>query len=592
MKKSSGINDIIYLFKPYWKYSKSMIILLIIVASVCPALATVGSVLYQQTVVTALSDGRSFQYIFITVIWLSIIIFLPQVVSSVLDICVTTISFEKVERKISRDIYDKARKTDYKYFDTPEFYDNYTWTINERIGKANEARSMIISFFASVTTIVSIIGLIVTQDFIIVLITVAALSISLFIGFKNNKILYKKHEDGAKAYRSLSYINRVFYNKEWAADIKTTNVDDKLMRQYNNSYDDVFGTIKKYRGRIAGYNCLSFALSFFVQVAITMYLCYRVMNGELPIGSFVGLIAASGVLKDRLAQLFNFVQNFNRLSYYAEHLREFEELPSPIENSLDVGDTDCSVPFEVELKNVSFAYPGSSFKLKNINLTIHKGEKIAIVGENGGGKTTLTKLLLRLYDTDSGEILINGRNIKEYDIHKLRENIGIAPQQPNLYAMSFKDNMTLYGGTADDGKIEQICNMFDLNKVLEKTHSTLESNLTREFDENGILLSGGEMQKLALARLYVKKFGLLILDEPSSALDPISEYKLNRIIFNTSSETTTVMIAHRLSNIRDADCIYLIRCGEIAERGTHDELMARGGEYCEMFNKQSEKYNK
>ena len=125
---------------------------------------------------------------------------------------------------------------------------------------------------------------------------------------------------------------------------------------------------------------------------------------------------------------------------------------------------------------------------------------------------------------------------------------------------------------------------------MRKTNATLDSHLTREFNEDGVLLSGGELQRLALARLYIKGFGLIILDEPSSALDPISEYELNKIIFNTSSNTTTIMIAHRLSNIRDADCIYLINDGEIVEQGTHDELINQRGKYFEMFKKQSEKY--
>lgn len=590
MKKFSSIKNILYLFKPYWKHSKLMIIVLVIVSSVCPALATAGSVLYQQTIVSALSTGQDLECIFITALWLSVIIFVPQIITNLIDICVTTLSFEKAEKKIKKDIYFKAKNTDYKYFDSPDFYDNYTWTINERVQKANEARGMIISFFSSITTIASIVGVIATQDLLIVVITIISLSLSLFIGSKTNQLLYKKQEENLRPYRALSYIHRIFYNKEWAADIKTTNVSEVLMREYENSYDDVFQIIKKYRGKIALYNSLTLILSLIVQLTITMYLCYQVISGKVLIGSFVGLIAASGVLKDRLAKLFDFVQNSNKLSYYAERLKQFEELVSPIENCISGVAPDQSGKYEIEFRNIDFSYPNSSFKLKNINIRIKKGEKIAIVGENGGGKTTLTKLLLRLYDPDSGVILINGRNIKEYNINTLREYIGIAPQTPNIYAMSFRDNITIYDNSVTDDRIDEICELFDLNKVLRKTNATLDSHLTREFNEDGVLLSGGELQRLALARLYIKGFGLIILDEPSSALDPISEYELNKIIFNTSSNTTTIMIAHRLSNIRDADCIYLINDGEIVEQGTHDELINQRGKYFEMFKKQSEKY--
>lgn len=590
MKKKNDIKNIVFLFNPYWKHNKLMMVVLIVVSSLCPAVATAGSVVYQQTFVTALSKGQNIQYIFLTVVWLSLIIFVPQIIQSVIDICVTTLSFEKVEMKIKKDIYEKVKRTDYKYFDNPDFYDNYTWTVNERVQKANEARDMLVTFFSSVVTIASVIGLIAMQDLMIVLITVISLSLSLLLGFKNNQLLYKKHEEGVKPYRVISYVHRVFYEKVWAVDIKSTNISQKLMEQLDKAYNDVFGIIKKYRGKIAFYKCMMFFLSFVVQVTLTMYLCYQVIIGKIPIGSFVGLIAASGVLKERLALLFNFIQNSNSLSYYAERLRQFEELVSPIENGISDGLPVNSTAHEVEFRNVSFAYPNSSFQIKDISFTIHRGEKIAFVGENGVGKTTLTKLFLRLYDVDNGEIYVDGKNIKEYDVQELRKSIGIAPQTPNLYAMSLRDNMMLYNDCEMDKKLYEACEIFDINEVLIKANASIDKSLTREFEEDGIILSGGEVQKLALARLYINKFGLLILDEPASSLDPLSEYKLNKIMFDQSTETTTIMIAHRLSNIRDADCIYLIDKGEITEQGTHDELMALRGKYYEMFSKQAEKY--
>ena len=241
-------------------------------------------------------------------------------------------------------------------------------------------------------------------------------------------------------------------------------------------------------------------------------------------------------------------------------------------------------PLSLELRDVSFAYPESDFCLKHLSLKIEPGEKIGIVGENGAGKSTMAKLLLRLYDVDSGAILYNGKPIGEWDVHGLRRRVGIAFQDANLYALTLRENLQYYNPEASDERRRKALKTVGLERL-----DDLEKTVSREFLEDGIMLSGGETQRLALARLLMDDFGLMILDEPSSALDPLAEYKMTKLMFDVSN-TTTIMIAHRLSTIRDADRIYLISDGEVAEQGTHNELMALNGKYAEMFRKQAENY--
>ena len=273
-----------------------------------------------------------------------------------------------------------------------------------------------------------------------------------------------------------------------------------------------------------------------------------------------------------------------RVSEQAEQAREFFDLPSVIEPS--TGETPPKGPLSLELRDVSFAYPESDFCLKHLNLRIEPGEKIGIVGENGAGKSTLAKLLLRLYDIDSGAILYNEKPIGEWDVHELRKRVGIAFQDANLYALTLRENLQYYNPEASDQRRLKALKTVGLDRL-----DDLEKKVSREFLEDGIMLSGGETQKLALARLLMDDFGLMILDEPSSALDPLAEYKMTKLMFDVSN-TTTIMIAHRLSTIRDADRIYLISGGEVAEQGTHEELMALNGKYAEMFRKQAENYTK
>ena len=283
----------------------------------------------------------------------------------------------------------------------------------------------------------------------------------------------------------------------------------------------------------------------------------------------------------------------NRYALYSRKLQSFFKAESTIESpktptGRELTPKTTDMPFAVEMKNVSFSYDNSNFALKNISMSIKPGQKIAIVGENGAGKSTLTKLLLRLYDTSSGDILINGQPIRDYDVHALRSDIGIAFQNTNLFAMTLAENMKLYREVSDE-KLNEVVGKLGLSSVLKKFDCGLDAQVTKEFDKNGIVLSGGETQKLGLARLFTGQFGLLILDEPSAALDPIAEYELNKVIMELR-DTTTIMISHRLSTVRDADCIYLIENGEIAECGSHAELMKQDGKYAAMFNMQAEKY--
>ncbi|MCL2518786.1 MAG: ABC transporter ATP-binding protein/permease [Oscillospiraceae bacterium] len=327
---------------------------------------------------------------------------------------------------------------------------------------------------------------------------------------------------------------------------------------------------------------------------IFMYLVWQITQGNLTLGSFAGMVIAANALQGQLGMIFNFYTQAQEMSIYADKIKAFFELESVIEPEIS-GKEYATVPegsFGIELKDMSFAYDNSNFNLKNINFSVKPGEKIAIVGENGAGKTTLTKLLLRLYDPTDGEILINGVSLKEYYARKLRLNIGVAFQDSPIYSsLTMAQNMTIYNDSTEANLLD-VAKLLGLDRVMEKSNADLHSEVTREFDKNGLILSGGERQRLSLSRLFTGEFGLLILDEPTSSLDPLAEYEMNKIIFNRANKTTTVFISHRLSNIRDADCIYLIDGGVIAEKGTHSELMNMHGKYYEMFTKQAENYTK
>ena len=245
-----------------------------------------------------------------------------------------------------------------------------------------------------------------------------------------------------------------------------------------------------------------------------------------------------------------------------------------------------TTPPRVEMINITKTY-GSIRSLRGVNLELAPGEVLGLVGDNGAGKSTLVKLLMRFYDPTEGEILLNGKNIKEYDLDEYRHSFGTLFQDFQIYAASLGENVKM--GLVESRDEAMIKKALMTAGVADNLRD-LSVPLLREYDKNGRLVSGGEAQKIAIARAFLKNPHTYILDEPSSALDPISEYNLNRTLFELSKDKTVIFISHRLSTTRMAEQIYMMEQGRVIEEGNHEELLARGGRYAEMFEKQAEKY--
>jgi ATP-binding cassette subfamily B protein len=295
-------------------------------------------------------------------------------------------------------------------------------------------------------------------------------------------------------------------------------------------------------------------------------------------------------------------------SLFIEKYREFLRFVPEIKD----GETDLPKFESLEFKDVSFSYDFAShpkykfhengyeppktdsgkYVLKNVNLKLTAGEKIAIVGYNGAGKTTLIKLMMRLYDATKGEILYNGRNIKDYEPKTYRQKIGTVFQDYKIFAATVAQNVKngIYDEKTDKQTVLSALESADFTEKLLSLENGIDTHLTREFNDEGTNLSGGESQKVAIARVFAKDFPIVIMDEPSSALDPMAEYNLNQSILNNTKDKAVIFISHRLSTTRIADKIYMFSGGELIEQGSHEELLEQNGKYAEMFRLQSEKY--
>jgi ATP-binding cassette subfamily B protein len=380
-------------------------------------------------------------------------------------------------------------------------------------------------------------------------------------------------------------MRRLFFVREMQADLRSTKVRGFLFKMYRQAVQDRVEIARRYRNGVFGWYIISILTRRLPMFAVVVYVVYGLLNGQFEsIGLFATLIAAAEEFNGQFEGIAYFIGELTKHAAYGGQVRSFFEFNS----SLETQEGGLGAPegkLGLELRGVAFRYPHSDFALRGVSLTIAPGEKIAIVGENGAGKSTLMKLLLRLYDIDGGEILYNGVRIREYNPQALRAKIGVAFQQPNAFALTLRENLQTYR-KADDDVLRRALEDVGLQRLAGR----LDSEVTKEFDEEGVMFSGGEAQKLGLARLLVGGFGLLLLDEPSSALDPLAERAVTRLMFEQADTATTIMVAHRLSTVRNADRIYLMDDGTIAEQGTHGALMELRGKYYEMFTKQAENY--
>ena len=591
-KYIGSFKGIAFLLKYYWKYGRWLMIWTLFFACVFNPARTVIQTLWSKILIDGYENGKSFGEIALLFCGVYGMLFVMWLIQRVYRITYYDKKLTELLASLNKEIYSKAMVTDYKYFDDPEFYDDYTWSVNQFAGKCTAALDVITNLCSSFMSIVALITILTTLDPLLIIFTVVLLILQTLFDLRLNKLNCDLREDNIKIDRRCDYIHRIFYLKEWSAGVKTTKVGNSFLDLYKNCVSDYKKIIDKYRGKRIAATVGSIIVECISELGLYVYATFKVFAGALSIGSLLPVVTASNSLRFYLSNFFEIFKQTQEYALYTKRIKAFLSTESEIE----VQDGEALLPmpkkpYTLEFDDVSFSYANSHFGMHNLSFKIEAGQKIAIVGENGAGNTTLTKLILRLYNPSSGTIKINGEPIDKYPVRELRQTMGVAFQETPLYAMTLADNIQLYGETTRD-QLTEIAHKFGIDRVLEKTGATLDTEVTREFSDDGLEMSGGERQRVALSRLFTTDFGLIVLDEPSSALDPLAEYEINKLTFENPHMATTIMISHRLSTVVDADCIYLIDNGRIVERGTHAELMAMGGKYHEMFAKQAENYVK
>ena len=503
-----------------------------------------------------------------------------------IDMYTVRTKFEiKCESYINSLIFKKAQEVELGCYENPDFFDNYnraTWVVEKGgFKRIIEGSAWTIG---SVVSIVFLISYLISIDPFLLFFVICPV-IVIILRIKKNNIELELEKEKTPYERQKDYTKRTILLKDFAKEIKTTGIFEVVKIRFKAAVDKNIELVRKYGWRVAVIETFADFLGEIIPVCGGFgYGCYRlIVLQNLEIANFSVLISAITTTRNKLNQLARYFAMQQKHCLWVENLRIFLNYETQIKSGeIFPGDFES-----LEFRNVSFRYEGNDKNtLNNVSFKINKGETFAVVGHNGAGKTTLTNLLLRLYDVTEGEITVDGINIKDWDIPSYHSNFAAVFQDFSLFGATVGENVAM-NSKPDKNRVLSALKESNFNKELKNGTDTI---LLREFDDSGLSLSGGEAQKVAVARAFYKRCPFAILDEPSANLDPVSEYALNEAMSRAAEDKTVIFISHRLSTTVMADVIYMLENGEIIESGTHDELMALGGKYAYMFNLQAEKY--
>lgn len=480
------------------------------------------------------------------------------------------LDFQLTEDKKALDQLEKART-------------GMTWYSGGAYGIAEQ----IFMFFGNVIKIVGFVTIITMHAPLLLIVIVAYIVI-------NGVITSKRNKYELQAYNRLSVNNRLFGYFGWSIvdfrfgkDIRLYDAREMMVSRWKKNTEESTAAWKWQADKNYPWALLSVMLSLIRTLFTYYYVGLLVIRRVFSIGIFTQMISAAGALDATLGGLVWNIQELMKRCNYAYEYVLFMEYPETLPKGKERVDLK---DHRIEFKNVSFAYPGTDkMVLDGVNITIEPKEKLSIVGLNGAGKTTFIKLLCRLYDPTEGEILIDGRDIRDYDYKEYMTQFAPVFQDFKLFGFTISENIALKEGGNND--LEDLIKLVDLEEFAGKLEKGLDTRIFKIFEEDGVEPSGGEQQKIAIARALYKQAPFVILDEPTAALDPMAEYEIYRQFHTLVGDKTAFYISHRLSSCRFCDRIAVFLDGKIAEYGNHDELVnLPNGIYAKMFEAQAQYY--
>jgi ABC-type multidrug transport system fused ATPase/permease subunit len=592
--RKEQIHGFILSFQEIWRFDKRLIFILI-ADVIINALLPFPNIIFSGLIVDNLVAGKAFSLVIFFVALMFGITFSLTAINTFLR-KVREYLFIKFTNKINNDINDKCFNIDFEMFNDSSFQDRIL-LINQ-IANQNNFFTNITTVFETISRFITLVGIVLIMSMLniwllfIVLIVIVLQSILHSIQLKYDR----RHEVNITyEQRKVGYVTQLAKNIETKKDIDMFNMRDFILKKIV-FFQQTMLTYIKHRSKVSGFiEIATFSLSVAFQVSAYILIGINVFTGKISIGDFTMGIASLINFMSASSFVATNILNFYDGLFYIRRYQSFLKLRSKFDakSNITIDGLDLS-SIEIEFRNVSFRYPNStSFVLKNINLTIKNKEKFAIVGYNGAGKTSFALLLTRMYDPTEGTILLNGIDIRTINYRDYLKIFSTVNQDFSLLPFSLLENIARNDivTSKDSDEIVRLFHDNGMGTRLDKMYRGLDTPITKALFASGIDFSGGEMQKIAIIRALFKTAPILILDEPTAALDPVAEYEIYQKFAEMSNEKLTVYISHRIYSTRFCDRIVVFDKGEVVECGSYDELMELRGLYYEFYQKQAELVN-
>lgn len=600
-----------YTFRMVWNTGHWILVFMVVAAVLTGIMPIIGSIISKDIInelqniisqrVVADMTGTAFTAVFWGSVVMSLLIFffiykIVQQVVTRISVGVKRIAGEKVVRYVKLEIMNKAKGIDLSCFDIPEFY--------EKLENANQEAgtrpiTVLSSTFDAISYIISIVSYVLVlatapdmwwAALITLLVSIPAAVIN-FV-YKRKGFLYMRRR--SKDRRQMAYYSGTMVNKDLVKEIRMFDLGDTFIDKYKQVFGGYYKGLRQLILRENIWQIAITVLSSVVNCVFFALIAYKVFTGEIQIGDYTLYTGALTSIASTMTLFISVSANVYEGTLYIDNLISFMKVESTIVPTKgEPRRVMHGQPHTIKFENVSFSYPGMERKvLKNINLTIRPGETAVLVGLNGAGKTTFIKLLTRLYDPTEGRILLDGKDIREYDVSELYSMFGIIFQDFGKYAFDVSENIH-FGDVSREvsrDEIKKAALAANAGDFIDRLPNGYDTPLMRVFEAGGIELSIGQWQKLAIARAFYSNSDILILDEPTASLDPIAEQEIFNEFDELRRDKTTIFVSHRLSSATIATKIIVLEYGELVEEGTHRELMDKKGRYYELFSTQARRY--
>lgn len=494
-----------------------------------------------------------------------------------------------LQNYLNRYTMGEAVKADMEYYDSPAFYNTIESVKRDSYAVTAIVWNMIDGAGALVTFITAFVMISRNYFLFALLLTFTALP-SAIVSRKYTKSVYSWDLQHIDEQRRMGYLHTVASGRQYVPEVRLYGIGDYLIQKYTGIWKRFYTNRKKLIRKRTVFTIFMNVLPEICTVGMMLYMGVNVLEGRDTIGGYTLYTGLLAQLSGSILMLNHSFTSIYEDRLRIENVKRMEHFEVKVKNT---GKRKLSGAVSIEFRDVSFSYPGTDkVVLDHVSFRVEKSAKVCIVGLNGAGKSTVMKLLLRFYDVTSGEILIDDIDIREYELGALRRNFNMFFQQVNQYSFTLRENISLSDRDKEpeDAAVYEALRLCDGAGMAQSLPGGLDQYITKSFEPDGVELSGGQYQKIALARMFYRDSGVVLLDEPSASLDPEAEHRLFCCLEEYCQGKTAVFTSHRLSNIHLADYIVLIENGKVIEKGTHEDLMERQGRYAQLYAYQAEKY--